>query len=474
MSAAITIYQVEHSHLTQIPGSFDSSDSLRRRVDRLVKDEMSRRKIPGVAVVALHAGKIAGVGIYGWADRARRLPVTTSTVFRLQSLSKPFTAEAVTILAEDGKIHLDDPVNRYLKACPESWRNITVRNLLNQTSGLRDFINEPALDLRRELTEEQLATALAGQPLKFQPGEQWDYSNSNYLLLGMIIGRVTGQWYGDFLADRIFLPLGMTQTVAPRTPHAVPNRAIGYTLVQGQIRPSEADMSLANSVLSYAGGGVDSTILDMAKWETALHTGQLLGTAALSRLWIPAKLNNGDTYPYGMGWQISTVAGHRLISCSGTWTGFAAEIERYVDDQLTVIVLTNLAESEPGRIARRVAGVFVPAIAPPAYPPIADHEPAVTARLFDVLRQVHDGDPRAGEFTPAVWGYLSSHSEQMGRDFAAIGPIQKLVLVERSESGGELSYRYRAYFSHTTMIFHFVLTGDGRISAMTPEEVNQQ
>ena len=442
-------------------------------MDRLVKEEIVRQKIPGAAVVVLKAGKTIGVGTYGWADRARHLLVTPSTVFRLQSLSKPFTAEAVTILAREGKIHLDDPVTRYLQECPEPWRQITVRSLLDQTSGVRDFINEPFLNLRQELSDEQLVIALARQPLKFHPGEQWDYSNSNYFLLGVIIGRVTGQWYGDFLGERIFRPLNMIHTSVPRTPHTVPGRAVGYALAGGHIIPSVADTSLANSVLYSGGGGVHSTILDMAKWGEALNTGHSTVDSAPGPAELVAKLRNGTTYPYGMGWQTTSVGQHRLIWCDGRWTGFAAEIERYVDDQITVIVLTNFAESATARIARKVAGVLIPAVAPPVYHPIVDREPAVTERFFDVLRQAYDGGLRPEEFTPPVWAYLSANSEQMKRNFAALGAIQKLILVEKRESGSEVSYRYRAYFSHTTMIFHFILT-NGRISAMTPEEVNQQ
>lgn len=447
---------------------------MREPVDRLVKEEMTRQKIPGVAVAVLRTGKIVGVGTYGWADRTRKVAVTPGTVFRLQSLSKPFLAEAVMMLAQTRTIHLEDPVRRYLQGCPKSWGEITVRNLLEQTSGLKDFINEPGFDLRQENTDEELVTALAHQPLKFRPGEQWDYSNSNYLLLGMIIGRVSGQWYGDFLTERIFRPLGMTQTSIPRTQHTVPGRAIGYTLVNGQIIPSGADTNLANSVLSYAGGGIHSTITDMAKWEAGLYAGQLLGNSTLTEMWMPVKLRNGTTYSYGAAWRIGKVGQHRLISCSGIWTGFAAEMERYTDDQLTVIVLTNLAESQPARIARGVAGVFISEISPPTYRPIVDREPAVTARFFDVLRQAHDGTLHSEQFTTAVWAYLSTNAEQMKRDFAAIGEIQKMTLLERTESGGGHSYRYRAQFSHTAMVFHFVIDNDDRISVMAPEEVHQQ
>jgi D-alanyl-D-alanine carboxypeptidase len=439
-------------------------------IDDVMKAEIARQHIPGAAVAVLRAGEIIQVGAYGLADVAAKVPVATDTVFRLQSLSKPLTATGVMLLVEEGKIRLDDPVHLYLEDCPVSWREITVRHLLSQTSGLRDFINEATRDLSQEATDKQWMESIANQPLKFAPGEAWDYSNTNYLLLALIIHRASGCWYGDFLAERIFKPLGMTRTSVLRQGDALPRRAKGYWLEKNRVRPAT---TLPMSLISYGGGGIQSTVLDLAKWDAALSTERLLKRATLEQMWAPVRLNNGTTHSYGLGWEIGDIAQRRSVFHAGKWNGFATQMDRLLDDQLTVIVLTNLFEAAPARITRAVASTIVPALAAPVYKPIADREPATTARFFDVLRRTREGELRPDDFTDPVWAYIAPRIEQMKKDFTSLGAIQKLTLVERTEKDGERSYRYQARFARTTMLFHFVLTKDDRISVMRPEQVNQ-
>lgn len=440
-------------------------------IDDLVNAQLARQRTPGAAVAVVKAGRIVKVAAYGVTALAGGSPVRTDTVFPIQSMTKQFTAAGVLLLVEAGKIDLDAPVSRYVENSPPTWEKMTVRHLLTQTSGLHDFINEPARNLRRDTTDEQLLQGEAARPLKFAPGDAWDYSNTNYLLLGHIIHRVSGRWYGDFLAEHIFQPLGMTRTgvVSARRPDLA-EQAIGHESENGRLRPSTI---LPASIAGYAGGGIRSTVLDLAKWDAALHRGQILSRASLALMWTPVKLNNGTTHGYGFGWEIDSIANHRRVWHAGTWLGFAAQIERYLDDELTVIVLTNLTTAAPARIARAIAGSYVPALAAPVYRPIADREPAVTARFFEVLRRSHDGGLRAEEFTADVWSYVATHLDQMRRDMAAIGPIQKLTLVARTESAGRRSYRYQARFQRTTLLFHFELTPDDKIATMMPEQINQ-
>lgn len=439
-------------------------------VDEIVNAQLAKQHIPGGAVAVVKAGEVVKAGAFGVADLASGAPMKADTIFRIQSMTKQFTATGVMMLVEEGKILLDAPVSRYLDGCPPTWQKITVRHLLNQTSGLKDFVNELTLDLQLDVTDEQLMASVATRSLNFEPGDVWAYSNTNYHLLAMIIRKVTGRWYGDFLAERIFQPLGMSRTAVLRGSEVVANRATGYAIKNGQV---ERSGTLAPAVSSYGGGGIWSTVLDLAKWDAALYTEKLVKRASLEQMWTPVKLNNGTTHDYGFGWEIGEIANHRRLSHGGNWIGFTAQIDRFVDDQLTIIVLTNLAQSEPQKIARLIAGTYIPAIAPPVYRPIADQEPQVTARFFDVLRRSNEGGLRREEFTPAVWSYIDLHADQMRKDMAAIGIIEKLTLVERSEQDGNRSYRYQARFRRTSMLFHFILTKDNQIAMMMPEEVNQ-
>lgn len=439
-------------------------------VDDLVNAQLAQQKIPGAAVAVVKSGKVVKVAAYGLADVELGVPASPDTVFRIQSMTKQFTATGVAMLVENGKVRLDDPVGRYFDGCPPAWQTLTVRHLLTQTSGLKDFINEPVTDLRLEMNDQQLLESIAARPLNFEPGAAWEYSNSNYHLLAMIIRKASGQWYGDFLAERIFKPLGMTRTSVPRERDIVLGRAMGYALEKGRLRTGSF---LATSISSNGGAGIVSTVLDLAQWDAALYTERLLKRATLTQMWTPVRLNNGTTHGYGFGWELGEIANHRRLSHGGTLAGFAGEIDRFVDDQLTVIVLTNLADSAPARIARAVAGVYIPEVAAPVYRPIPDREPDVTARFLSVLRRSADGGLRPEEFTSDVWAYVDAHMDQMRKDMARPGQIEKLTLVERSEQGSDKSYRYQARFKYTTFIFHFVLTKEDRISAMMPEQVNQ-
>jgi CubicO group peptidase (beta-lactamase class C family) len=439
-------------------------------VDTIVRDRMEQEGIPGAAIAVVKAGQIVKVGAYGVTGTDHPVPTTPESVFRIQSVTKPFTALATMMLVEAGRVGLEDRISKYVNGCPDSWRPITVRHLLGHTSGLRDFVNEPAIDLSVEATDEQLLASVMNRPLAFEPGASWNYNSTNYLLLGMIIRRVTGQWYGDFLSQRMFQPLGMTRTGISR------DRATavqGFALDNGRAVPSSADRTLAMSVLSYAGGGIQSTVLDLAKWDRALDMEQLVKRPTLEQMWTPVKLNNGATYPYGFGWNVTEIAQHRRIWHTGVWTGFAAIIDRFVDDRLTVIVLANLAEAKTAALSRAIAATYVPVLSVRTYRPIADGEPALTNRLTDVVRRTADGKLREADFSAAAWRSFGPQVDQIRQSFGALGDLRDLTLVERTQSGGDRSYRYQARFANSTLILHFVLTDDDRISAMVPEQVEQ-
>jgi CubicO group peptidase (beta-lactamase class C family) len=439
-------------------------------VDDFIQLEMRRQKVPGVAVAVVKDGQVVRSGAYGMANLELKQPVKTDTVFQIQSVTKQFAAMAVMMMVESGKVDLESPIGRYLEGTPAAWEKITVRNLLAQTSGLKDFINDPTTNLRIDTTDEQVMRSMAERPLNFSPGQAWEYSNSNYHLLGMIIRKVSGQWYGDFLADRIFKPLDMSQTSVVRDNEPVPGMATGYAIDNGTVQQAN---SLPPAILGYAGGGIRSTVLDLAKWDAALYTEKLVKRATLEQIWSPARLSNGTTHAYGFGWELGEVNGHRVVWHGGNWTGYSAQIDRFVNDRLTVIVLANLAGTPTMKISRRVAGEYIPELKPRVYSPIADEEPKITQRLEDVCRRIGEGKLTEADFVPATWSFVAPLKEQMQRDFTSLGPLQKLILVERSGENAERSYRYRAQFQKTSFILRFILADDDRIIGMTPEQVNQ-
>jgi len=308
------------------------------QVDKYVQDSIRQQKIPGLALAVTRDGRIIKAQGYGLSNIELNVPVSPQTVFQSGSVGKQFTATGIMMLVEEGKVGLDDKVSKYFPGAPESWNTFTVRNLLTHTSGLKDYTDKN-FDYRRDYTEEDLLKILQTLPFDFAPGDKWSYSNSGYMLLGILIHKVTGEFYGDFLQERIFKPLGMTTTRIISEEDIIPNRAAGYRLVKGVIKNQEWVSPTLNTT---ADGSLYLSVLDLAKWDAALYIENLVKRSSLDEMWTPVTLNDGKTKPYGFGWRVAEMNGHRLIEHGGAWQGFTTAISRYVDDKLTVVALCNL------------------------------------------------------------------------------------------------------------------------------------
>ncbi len=336
-----------------------AQDQIASRVDDFIRGEMLSQHIPGLSLVVDKDGQITLAKGYGLANVELEVPVKPETVFQSGSVGKQFTATAVMMLVEEGKIDLEDRVSKYFTNAPAAWADIRVRHLLTHTSGLGDYPKD--FDFRRDYTEDELLTHLMKTPLAFQPGEKWSYSNVGYATLGILIGKVTGRFYGEFLKDRIFIPLGMTTARIISEADIVPNRASGYRLVKGELMNQTWVSPTMNST---ADGSLYLTVYDMAKWDAALYGDKLVKKTSLDQMWTPVTLNDGKTHPYGFGWFVVDVRGHRLIHHGGSWQGFHCGIQRFVDDKLTVIAFDNLAGSNLEKIIRGVAAIYNPELRP--------------------------------------------------------------------------------------------------------------
>lgn len=333
-------------------------------VDEFVNAELRAQRIPGVALAVVRDGKIVKAAGYGMANVELSVPAKPESIFQTGSVGKQFTATAVVMLVEEGKVGLDDKISKYFPDSPPAWKDITVRHLLTHTSGIPDYTEEKSgggIKMRADYTEEELVKKIAALPLDFQPGEKWSYSNSGYLILGVLIHHVSGEFYGDFLQHRVFQPLQMNSTRIISEADIVPNRSAGYRLVKGELKNQEW---VSPSLNTTADGALYTNVLDLAKWDAALYTERLLKKSSFDQMWTPVKLNSGKTSPYGFGWSIADVNGHRLLHHGGSWQGFTMHIARYIDDRLTVIVMTNLdsGHSDPAKIAQGVATLYVPAL----------------------------------------------------------------------------------------------------------------
>ncbi len=333
-----------------------SSQTIDENVDHYIQAEMAKRKIPGLAMLVARHGQIVRARGYGFSNVELQVPVKPETVFQSGSMGKQFTATAVMMLVEEGKIGLDDSLTKYFPEAPATWKEVTVQELLSHTGGFTDY---PAkFDFRRDYTEDDLLKVVQSIPLAYPPGTKWSYSNLGYLTLGVLIHRVSGKFYGDLLQERVFQPLGMTTTRIISEADIVRNRAAGYRLVKGELKNQEWVSPTLNTT---ADGALYFSILDLAKWDAALYTEKLLKKSSLDEMWTRVKLKNGEPNSghYGFGWAIENAHGHRLIEHSGSWQGFNTNISRYVDDGLTVVMLTNLDGGQPASLCHHVAGLYI-------------------------------------------------------------------------------------------------------------------
>ena len=444
------------------------------KVDAYVRAEMQREHIPGLALGVYRDGKIVKAEGYGVANLEWDAPVKPDTIFQSGSVGKQFAATAVMMLVEEGKVGLDDPVQKYFPDAPATWKNIKVRNLLSHTSGLGEYENGPRTKpdgpfyLRLDMTEDEMYKRIAAMPMDFQPGEDWSYRNTNYVLLGILIHRVTGKFYGDYLQERIFKPLGMNTTRIISEADIVPHRAAGYELVKGQWKNQEWVSPTFNST---ADGTLYFTVLDLEKWDAALYTEKLLKRSSFDQMWTVMKLNNGQPNKanYGFAWDINQVNGHKVIEHGGAWQGFTCDISRYVDDKLTIVVLTNLdaGHSRPGKIAHAVAGFYVPALKPEEIKPIEDKEPQTTSLLRTVMDEIVGGKADPSRFTPELRAKLFPEEiKGAGDALKEFGPLKSLELIKRGDEGELRSYKYRATYDGTDIFLSLKLTKDNKIAAL--------
>lgn len=326
---------------------------------------------PGAAVLVVNHGKPVFRRGYGVTDLRTMHPITPQTDFRLASFTKQFTAACIMLLVKDGKLHYDDHLTDIFPEFPAYGKPITIRNLLNHTSGLPDYEDiltkqypdTPDEKIPQILDAGVLKLLEQQSPGKFPPGSKWEYSNSGYAVLAMIVEKVSGKPFGEFLHERIFAPLQMNHTLAyEKGKNEVPDRAYGHTKEKTGWR--ETDQSSTSAVLG--DGGIYSSIDDLAKWDRALREHTLLSAAEMQPALTPvqptggaAKIPEGTNVHYGFGWFLDPYRGHRRMSHDGETIGFRTAIQRFPDDKLTIIVLANRSDVNPEELALKVADLYL-------------------------------------------------------------------------------------------------------------------
>jgi len=331
-------------------------------VDGYIRHEMDVQRVPGLAFAVTENGRIIKQGAYGLENVETSSPVKRDSVFELASVTKPITAVAVMMLVQEGKIGLEDSIDKYVADTPPAWHEITIRELLSHSSGLREYglVKCNGSELLDISTKQQFDD-LVKSPLLFSPGTGTQYSDSGYFLLGMAIEKASGQKYREFLQTRVFKPVGMGHTSVLDQIAIIPNRVSPYTLREGHLK--NARRAWQHELPSWY--GIWGTVDDMVKFDAVLSSGSLLRPETLQQIWTPATLKNGkivriEQMPYGLGWFVLSVAGHRIVAHPG-WTG--TFYLKFPDDRVTIILLSNLdagSDSANAKIAQGILSLLRP------------------------------------------------------------------------------------------------------------------
>lgn len=440
-------------------------------VDRYIQHELAAEKIPGLALGVFRRGRTMKMKGYGIANLEFNVPVSPQTVFPVGSITKQFTATAIMLLAQDGKLNLDDSIARYFDGAPPAWAPIKIKHLLSHTSGLSEYntavYQQPGalFDPQRDISEKEFLDRLMKLPITNAPGKRAVYRNTNYVLLGMIIEKVTGRSWDKFVSDRIFKPLGMRTAGFQSPVEIIPNRAGGYWVRDGKLQNQEWE---APVYARDAAGGIMLGLEDFAKWDAALYSGRLLKPQSFDQMWTVFRLDDGhpNEENFGFGWKVESLNGHRLIEHEG----FSAVISRYVDVGLTVVVLANLnyRHARTLEIAHRVAGLVDARLDPHLPEPLPDRDHARALFFRTAIEDLAAGTLDPKTFTAAMRAdFPADELKAISEYVRSQGPIDRFDLLDQKREGEKRILRYLVHFRDGGYFtFEFETGSGGQIGHM--------
>lgn len=348
--AAIIICLCGGVAVAQLP----TTEALSNQVDALAMQLLSRHTA-GASVAVARDGKVVLTRGYGLANLEHSVAVTPETVFHIASISKNILAAVVLQLVDEGKLQLDDDVTKYVPEAPTLGHHVTVRQLLNHTSGIYSFTSlaDAANNERLELTHEQVLGLIKDKSFEFEPGTRWRYDNSAFYIAGMVVERVTKQEYGAYVREHVFKPLGMSSASLCDASMVVPHLASGYEMEGGAL----VNAAFMSWKLPFAAGAICATATDLLKWEAALDTRRVLTRSSLALMRTPTMLADGTKIDYGLGTRLGSLDGHRMLGHTGSGGGFRTVLASFSDDHLTIVVLINTDDGSapPAAMAADIA-----------------------------------------------------------------------------------------------------------------------
>ena len=432
---------------------------------------MLRQHVVGLSLAVVKDGKLIKAKGYGFANLELKVQATPETVYNIASIGKQFTATAIMLLVEEGKMGLDDKITNHLSGLPPAWSPVTVRQLLTHTSGIKDY---PALPDFRKLTRSPVTTSdlvqmLAAYPLEFSPGEKWSYCNTGYHLLAAIIEKVSHRPYADFLKERIFAPLGMDSTRPYDWQSIITNRASPYSWENGGLRNADyLDYSWA-----FGAGAEASTVLDTVKWDAALSTDKILPKKRWEEMWAAVRLNDGSSFPYGFGWHVQTAPDDpgRVVWHGGGDPGFLSVVFHWIDDRTTVVVFLTAGSSwlpngqeSSADIGLGVSRRYIPRF---VSKPIGDTAPQLTTKMKTVLEALVSGTLDTNLISPKWSGKKLSDLKQWASQLSDLGNMNSFLPIWKDVKLGR--YDYRARYAEEALHFGVTLDENGKVSSIDLE-----
>jgi CubicO group peptidase (beta-lactamase class C family) len=406
--------------------------------DQIASQFMSRYHVPGLAYAILRDGEVVSHGTLGVVDTKTNQPVRDDSVFPIASLSKPFVALGVLTLAELHKLDLTDPVGKYLPDLPADWKTIQLIRLLDHTSGIPDHYNAGKWDVTGPdpISSDELISKLATLPLHFKAGDKYEYSNGNYALLAKVIEKVSGKPYDEYLEQAVFNPLGMYHTKALSRAD-LPNVVQGYSTQGDTVAPAAW-----NPDWCYGNCALGTTWKDLARLDAALYSEQIVKFSTLAFITTPQPLNDGSKPGYAMGWMIGNSRGQKTISHNGKISGWRSSFERFLQKNVTVVVLSSNGDPELGELSADLAGTEVPDL---ALWPIQDDDPNLTRLHRQFLEAIRDGQVQESWLSPGLSRDYETKDQWSGirKMISDRGPITLFAVAKRTQTGGEMISRYR-------------------------------
>jgi D-alanyl-D-alanine carboxypeptidase len=441
-------------------------------IDSVVQKAIDARVIPAAGVAVVRGGKVLLAKGYGTADLEANTPANERTAFQIASVTKQFTAAGLMLLVEENKIKLDDTLGKYLPDVPAKWSGVTIRQLLNQISGIPNYTAGGKLLSDKTYTHDEIIALVRDAPMSFEPGTRWGYSNTNYFLLGMVIEKVSGKAYPNYMRERIFKPLGMNSTVINTTGLKINNAAVGYTFNGGKWEKTWVDPSQP-----FSAGAIVSTAEDMAKWAIAVSQAKLLKKSSWNEILTPGKLADGKPANYGFGWNLGKLGEVDYIGHSGGIQGFGSYHVRFPVDDLSVVVLTNTVGTST-KIANDIAGLFLPKVATALAAQdaarkaernataIADSDPETTKLLRGVFEGMlrGEGDPTlfSAEFQKIMF---PERIKQLKGPLGNEGGLKTFELLTAENPDGIKRRLYRAVLESGMKVrVNFALDAQGKIA----------